>query len=239
MDAVSRRVRELVVEEKAHQRDESDRAYERAMVYLNAAVLVAMEVVSDTAKFPPAERRSALVRDPATGADAPAPLLALVSMLHDAMLEFAGEEGLRTRNAVSRLCEQWFVQGRPGASLAIVCALLHLVQAVSEEAGGRQSAQQPQQPQQQQQTYLRRLVAVRAALYNIDIDDPSSSVFREQLLRLFANQQVLRSAEGQRLLAVVLTLSGSLLGDAHNTVKGQLVNCKKSVLLYVRAGAGG
>lgn len=122
-------------------------------------------------------------------------ILQIIDALHSLLevLEFTSVTVLSFKNAVSMLCEQWYLKGEPGASQLLPQLMTYLLveslKPTSKEAT------------------IKRLYNMRQGFNELDIANAGKDFKKELLLRCYVHPTFLKSADGQKLLSILLTAS--------------------------------
>jgi hypothetical protein len=140
------------------------------------------------------------------GKPLPPAFMGIAASLHMALtLIKMSKDSRQCTNAIVRLCERLYLQGRPDAEGVISVATVVLLTEVTGEEGSEAT--------------LKRLFALRKALVAVDLDDPDSEFLRLLMLKCFSSPLVLRSAVGRKLLAAFMSAAPSMPAECHAAVK--------------------
>lgn len=148
----------------------------------------------------------------------PPKLQALVQCLHGSLLPLTvlGEGGEATQTCILRLCEKYWLEGRP-AREAVAAQMVPVLLLRSLTASARDAD-------------VKRVLAAKDALRVIDWRDPLSAPTKGLLLRALASALYLRKPEGRRVLSCVFCLDAGVTPEAFDVLRSQLPYARPRLL---------
>eukprot|EP00966_Prymnesium_polylepis_P335364 7390724-Prymnesium_polylepis.1 len=147
--------------------------------------------------------------------ESPPDLLDVTVTLHDIIFDLSDQRGSRLQAAIVEMCEAWWLAERPGRDALVPQMVTYLlVRALHESASAAD---------------VKRLYACRGALKVLDYADESVVPLKKLLLHCAIKPQVLRAAEGRKLLIFLFGLHPPFITDLHRAIKAQLPVCRKSL----------
>jgi len=138
--------------------------------------------------------------------------------LHNILLSIhdCGEEALATRDAILRLCEEWWMANASNRNSLIAQVLPLLVLQASN-------------PVDFQKAQIIKLLTFKDAFQVIDFLNPSSDSLRALLLKVASNPLCLRLSEGKKFLASLFR-DPDLVADLHLSFRAQIPQAPKTIL---------
>lgn len=187
---------------KRAKKGSEDKTAETALEYLRAVALLASLFIASKDRI------------------APDSLFDSVALLHGILLDVLAIKGaghaLLLHNEIAQLCETWWKQDRTQKEALVPLTIFYLVLQTLEE--GAKAAT------------IKRLYDFRSALLLLDFQDDSSTQLKGLLLRCFIHPMFLRAADGKKFLVYLFGLHPPYIDAIHDTIKGQLPACPKSLL---------
>ncbi|CAA7399406.1 unnamed protein product [Spirodela intermedia] len=143
----------------------------------------------------------------------PPDFLPCVRSLHDCLILFETDDELLLE--VASLCEKWWKEKLPEREALISQSLPFLLSRSLT---------------MNKKTYVHRVYAMRDAFLLFDFHDESIEDLKLLLLRCVITPLYLKTDEGRRFIAFMLTLNGKLLKEALALIKSQIPFGRKTVL---------
>ena len=147
--------------------------------------------------------------------DPPADLLNVSVALHDIIFDLTDERASQLQVAVVEMCESWWLAEVAGADSLVPQMVVFLLLRALQDAASIAD--------------VKRLYACRSALKVLDYSDPSVAQLKKLLLHCVIKPQILRAAEGRKLLVFLFGLHPLFIDELHRAIKAQIPHCRKSM----------
>ncbi|KAL1523555.1 hypothetical protein AB1Y20_018491 [Prymnesium parvum] len=151
--------------------------------------------------------------------EAPAALVDVAVQLHDLIFDISDPRASWVQAAIVDMCEAFWLAEAAARDALVPQMITYLVVRALHEAASAAD--------------VKRLYACRGALKALDYADEYTAPLKKLLLHCAIKPQVLRSAEGRKLLVFLFGLHPPFILELHRAIKAQLAVCRKSLrLLY-------
>ena len=145
---------------------------------------------------------------------APEELTEVACRLHDIIFDLTDPRASQLQSAIVALCEAWWLSEREGrVDLVPQTVSYMLVRALHEKATTAD---------------IKRLYTFRQALTSLDHADETVLPLQRLLLHCAIRPNILRCAEGRKLVAYFFSLHVPFIAELHRSIKSQIPVCRKS-----------